>query len=81
MPVNSRFFIENKEVIGLWVIYAVVMFLAYCIIDTLIDSIKNKIRRAKRMKRRAKQRNLEIYKLANKARVSSQIRAVMSAQL
>ena len=49
--ITSRFFIENSEVIGLWVIYAIVMLLAYCIIETVINSIALKIKRAKRIKR------------------------------
>lgn len=79
--ITSRFFLENKEVIGLWVIYAIVMLLAYCIIETVINSIVFKIKRARRIKRRKMQRQNEFYRLANKARVSSQVRAVMSAQL
>ena len=78
---NARFFIENSEVIGLWVIYAIVMLLAYCIIETVINSIALKIKRAKRIKRLKMQKQNEFYRLANKARVSSQIRAVMNAQL
>ena len=72
---NARFFIENSEVIGLWMIYAIVMLLAYCIIETIINSIVSKIKRGKM------QRQNEFYRLANKARVSSQIRAVMSAEI
>ena len=79
--ITSRFFPENKEVIGLWVIYAIVMLLAYCIIETVINSIALKIKRAKRIKRLKMQKQNEFYRLANKARVSSQIRAVMNAQL
>lgn len=86
--ITSRFFLENKEVIGLWVIYAIVMLLAYCIIETVINSIVSKIKRARRIKRRKMQRQNEFYRLANKARVlanrarvSSQIRAVMSVEL
>ena len=79
--VTSRFFIENSEVIGLWMIYAIVMLLAYCIIETIINSIVSKIKRARRIKRRKMQRQNELYILANKARVSSQIRAVMSAEI
>lgn len=78
---NARFFIENSEVIGLWVIYAIVMLLAYCIIETVINSIALKIKRAKRIKRLKMQKQNEFYRLANKARVSSQIRAVMSAEI
>lgn len=78
---NARFFIENSEVIGLWMIYAIVMLLAYCIIETVINSIVSKIKRARRIKRRKMQRQNELYILANKARVSSQIRAVMSAEI
>ena len=78
---NARFFIENSEVIGLWVIYAIVMLLAYCIIETVINSIALKIKRAKRIKRLKIQKQNEFYRLANKARVSSQVRAVMNAQL
>ena len=79
--ITSRFFIENSEVIGLWTIYAIIMLLAYCIIETIINSIVSKIKRARRIKRRKMQSQNEFYRLANKARVSSQIRAVMSAQL
>ena len=79
--ITSRFFLENKEVIGLWMIYAIVMLLAYCIIETVINSIALKIKRAKRIKRLKMQKQNEFYRLANKARVSSQIRAVMNAQL
>ena len=79
--ITSRFFIENSEVIGLWIIYAIVMLLAYCIIETVINSIALKIKRAKRIKRLKMQKQNEFYRLANKARVSSQIRAVMNAQL
>ena len=79
--ITSRFFIENSEVIGLWMIYAIVMLLAYCIIETVINSIVSKIKRARRIKRRKMQRQNELYILANKARVSSQIRAVMSAEI
>lgn len=79
--ITSRFFIENSEVIGLWIIYAIIMLLAYCIIETIINSIVSKIKRARRIKRRKMQSQNEFYRLANKARVSSQIRAVMSAQL
>ena len=78
---NARFFIENSEVIGLWVIYAIIMLLAYCIIEAVINSIVFKIKRARRIKIRKMQRQNELYRLANKARVSSQVRAVMSAQL
>lgn len=78
---NARFFIENSEVIGLWMIYAIVMLLVYCIIETVINSIVSKIKRARRIKRRKMQRQNELYILANKARVSSQIRAVMSAEI
>lgn len=78
---NARFFIENSEVIGLWMIYAIVMLLAYCIIETVINSIVSKIKRARRIKRRKIQRQNEFYRLANKARVSSQIRAVMSMEV
>ena len=78
---NARFFIENSEVIGLWMIYAIVMLLVYCIIETVINSIISKIKRARRIKRRKMQRQNEFYRLANKARVSSQIRAVMSAEI
>lgn len=53
---NARFFIENSEVIGLWMIYAIVMLLAYCIIETVINSIVSKIKRARRIKRRKMQR-------------------------
>ena len=79
--ITSRFFLENKEVIGLWMIYAIVMLLAYCIIETVINSIISKIKRARRIKRRKMQRQNEFYRLANKARVSSQIRAVMSMEV
>ena len=79
--ITSRFFIENSEVIGLWVIYAIIMLLAYCIIETVINSIVSKIKRARRIKRRKMQRQNELYRLANKARVSSQIRAVMSVEI
>ena len=79
--ITSRFFIENSEVIGLWVIYAMVMLLAYCIIEKVINSIALKIKRAKRIKRLKMQKQNEFYRLANKARVSSQIRAVMSAEI
>ena len=78
---NARFFIENSEVIGLWVIYAIVMLLAYCIIETVINSIALKIKRAKRIKRLKIQKQNEFYRLANKARVSSQIRAVMRTEI
>ena len=78
---NARFFIENSEVIGLWAIYAIVMLLAYCIIETVINSIVSKIKRARRIKKKKMQRQNGLYILANKARVSSQIRAVMSAEL
>lgn len=78
---NARFFIENSEVIGLWAIYAIVMLLAYCIIETVINSIVSKIKRARRIKRRKMQRQNKLYILANKARVSSQIRAVMSMEV
>ena len=78
---NARFFIENSEVIGLWAIYAIVMLLAYCIIETVINSIVLKIKRARRIKRRKMLRQNEFYRLANKARVSSQIRAVMSMEV
>lgn len=79
--ITSRFFIENSEVIGLWLIYAIIMLLAYCIIETVINSIALKIKRAKRIKRLKMQKQNEFYRLANKARVSSQIRAVMSAEI
>lgn len=79
--ITSRFFLENKEVIGLWMIYAILMLLAYCIIETVINSIVSKIKRARRIKRRKIQRQNEFYRLANKARVSSQIRAVMSMEV
>ena len=79
--IKSRLFIENSEVIGLWTIYAIIMLLAYCIIETVINSIVSKIKRARRIKRRKMQRKNEFYRLANKARVSSQVRAVMNAQL
>ena len=53
---RSNFFIENSQVIGLWMIYAIVMLLAYCIIETVINSIISKIKRARRIKRRKMQR-------------------------
>ena len=79
--ITSRFFIENSEVIGLWTIYAIIMLLAYCIIETVINSIVLKIKRAKRIKRLKIQKQNEFYRLVNKARVSSQVRAVMSAEI
>lgn len=50
MPVNSRFFLEHKEVIGLWIIYAIAMWLVVCILDLIFDCIKNKIHQNKQIK-------------------------------
>ena len=58
---NARFFIENSEVIGLWTIYAIIMLLAYCIIETVINSIVSKIKRARRIKRRKKYRFIHLF--------------------
>lgn len=43
--ITSRFFLENKEVIGLWVIYAIVMWLAVCVLDLIFDFIKKSKRK------------------------------------
>lgn len=49
MPVNASFFIERKEVIGLWIILSIVMILAVAIIDSIIDYCK--LKKAKKMQR------------------------------
>lgn len=74
--ITSRFFIENKEIIGLWMLYAIVMWLGVCILDYIFDSFKQKrnkkIARRKRIEREIKtmqnqnwkiefQRNFERY--------------------
>lgn len=78
--ITSRFFIENKEVIGLWMIYAIVMMLAYCILDTLFSYIKAKLLSKKKVRKVVKKIS-EFDRAVERARVSSQIRAVMNAQL
>ncbi len=50
MPVNARFFLDNKEVIGLWMIYAIVMWLAVCVLDLIFDCLKNKRNQKKQLK-------------------------------
>lgn len=42
---SSNFFIENSQVIGLWMIYAIVMWLAVCILDLIFDFIKKSKRK------------------------------------
>lgn len=49
---KASFFLENKEVIGLWMIYAIVMCLAVCILDLIFDFIKTKIKKKKQIKQR-----------------------------
>lgn len=78
--ITSRFFLENSEVIGVWMIYAIVMMLAYCILDTLFSYIKAKLLSKKKV-RRVVRKISEFDRAVERARVSSQIRAVMGAQL
>ncbi len=56
--ITSRFFIENKEVIGLMIIYSIIMWLAVCILDYIFDYFKQKrnkkIARRKRIAREIK---------------------------
>ena len=49
---KARFFLENKEVIGLWMIYAIVMWLVICLLDLIFDFIKTKIKKNKQIKQR-----------------------------
>ncbi len=79
--INGSFFIEHSEVIGLWIIYSIVMLILYFVLDHFTSTILARIKRARRIKLREIQANDKLYKLANKARVSSQIRAIMNAQL
>lgn len=79
--INGSFFIEHSEVIGLWIIYSIVMLILYFVLDHFTSTILARIKRARRIKLREIQANYKLYKLANKARVSSQIRAIMNAQL
>lgn len=76
--INGNFFIEHSEVIGLWIIYSIVILLIYSIFDYLISSIVSRVKRVKKMKLRKIQVN---NRLANKSRVSSQIRKIMNIQL
>lgn len=76
----SNYFIENKEAIGLGMIYAIIIFLAYCILDTLFSYIKAKLLSKKKV-RRVVRKISEFDRAVERARVSSQIRAVMGAQL
>ncbi len=79
--INGSFFIEHSEVIGLWIIYSTIMLILYFFLDHFTSTILARIKRARRIKLREIQANDKLYKLANKARVSSQIRAIMNAQL
>ena len=76
MPIDARFFIENKEIIGLWIIYSIAMMLAYCILDTLFSYFKTKLLAKKKVRKVS-----EFDRAVERARVSSQIRAVMNVQL
>ena len=78
--ITSRFFLENSEVIGVWMIYAIVMMLAYCILDTLFSYIKAKLLSKKKV-RKVVRKISEFDRAVERARVSSQIRAVMCTQL
>lgn len=40
--VNARFFLDHKEVIGLWAIFVIVTWLGICIIDSIFESRKAK---------------------------------------
>lgn len=77
---GARFLLENKEAIGLGMIYSIVIFLAYCILDTLFNCLKAKFI-AKKKVRKVVRKISEFDRAVERARVSSQIRAVMNAQL
>lgn len=79
--INARFFIENSQVIGLWIIYSVVMLLAYFILDGIVSHFISKYKKIKRLKARANQQRNELIRLASRVRVSRQVRAVMNTQL
>ena len=79
--INARFFIENSQVIGLWIIYSVVMLLAYFILDGIVSHFISKYKKVKRLKARASKQRNELIRLADRVRVSRQIRAVMNTQL
>ena len=49
---SSNFFIENSQVVGLWMIYAIVMWLVICLLDLIFDFIKTKIKKKKQIKQR-----------------------------
>lgn len=49
---SSNFFIENSQVVGLWMIYAIVMWLVICLLDLIFDFIKTKIKKNKQIKQR-----------------------------
>ena len=86
--INSRFFLDNKEVIGLWMIYAVLMWLAVCILDLIFDGVKAKIQRKNRQRRikqmkviQRRKAKIEHEKYINQLYCSSQVRAIMIAEI
>lgn len=86
--INARFFLDNKEVIGLWAIYAIAMWLGVCILDLIFDGIKARIQRKRRCKyikqMRAEQKRKYIVdhkRFINQIRCSNQIRTIMAAEL
>lgn len=78
MPGN--YFIVNKEIIGLMMIYSIAMLLAVCILDLIFSWIKSKLV-TKKKTRKVVRKISEFDKAVEKARVSSQIRVVMNTQL
>lgn len=58
--VTSRFFIENSQLIGLWMIYSISMWLGVCILDLIFDTIKQKISKKRRLEAKKLQRRQAI---------------------
>ena len=78
---DARFFLENKEVIGLWIIFTYAMILAVAILDRIIDKVQ-----AHRHNKNSKKRHIEQAKLEEqekqkylqKIKCSQQVKKVMN---
>lgn len=78
--IDGSFFIDHSEVIGLWAIYVIAMWLGVCILDLIFDGIKAKIK-ANKMKKVKVKRIIKINNEEQKLRVSQQIKKVMSEEI
>ncbi len=78
MPGN--YFIVNKEIIGLMMIYSIAMLLAVCILDLIFSWIKSKLV-TKKKTRKIVRKISEFDRAVIKAHSYSQVQKVMCSEI